>query len=507
MLKRQNIKLNSSGKVSCLLLLLLAFLLINPATIAVSALEGENNDTIPTPLDEMSSQNNEIEPLADFTSSINIAFSPSSGSASLMPFNTVGQSAQINVLATVNVKNSGGYSVYVKGSSQNLVGKRDSSNIVPGVTGTTTYSNLPVNTWGYYAKEGDAIPENATYKAITTSGNGDKITENTNTRISADTKTIALSFATKINDQKPADTYQNTITLSVVSDPVQLTINDITDMQDMTSDVCNNSKVLETKQLRDTRDNKYYWVTKLADNGCWMTQNLALDLSTSTPLTPATSDVASNWTPKFSTATSATNSTILKDNTGQRSWNLGSYYITKPNGTTTCGSKHNSLADCKSFFTALATPTSANGNANAHWLAGNYYQWNAATAGSGGEISKGQAESSICPKGWRLPEGGENITTPGSFGSLLKAYSIKNGDAESMAKIVSAPIYLVRAGNVAQDANSLLFAAALGGDYWSSTPDSEPDKAYTLSISYAVNVTLSSSWERHGGFSVRCVAR
>ena len=70
-----------------------------------------------------------------------------------------------------------------------------------------------------------------------------------------------LSFAAKVNDQKPADTYKNTITMSVVSSPRELTeLAEITDMQQMTSTVCSNAKVGDTKQLRDTRDGKYYWI-------------------------------------------------------------------------------------------------------------------------------------------------------------------------------------------------------------------------------------------------------
>ena len=104
----------------------------------------------------------------------------------------------------------------------------------------------------------------------------------------------------------------------------------------MTTKICEGSAIGDTKQLKDTRDGKYYWVSKLADGKCWMTQNLDLDLSTSIALTPTTSDVSSNWTPEYSTAMSVTSSTLLADNVGQRSWSLGDYYIKTPNGTTSC---------------------------------------------------------------------------------------------------------------------------------------------------------------------------
>ena len=54
-------------------------------------------------------------------------------------------------------------------------------------------------------------------------------------------------------------------------------------MQEMTSEVCASTATGVSAQLKDVRDNKYYWVTKLADGKCWMTQNLDLDLNASYP--------------------------------------------------------------------------------------------------------------------------------------------------------------------------------------------------------------------------------
>lgn len=48
-------------------------------------------------------------------------------------------------------------------------------------------------------------------------------------------------------------------------------------MQEMTADVCAVSQEGDSKQLIDDRDGKKYWVTKLKDGQCWMTQNLDYD--------------------------------------------------------------------------------------------------------------------------------------------------------------------------------------------------------------------------------------
>ena len=98
------------------------------------------------------------------------------------------------MLASVNVSNSGGYAVYLKGSSVNLVGQKDSNNVIAGTTIAKTYDDMDVNTWGYSASEGTTVPEGATYKAVSVSGHGDKLVENINKKITSDTKEYYVKF-------------------------------------------------------------------------------------------------------------------------------------------------------------------------------------------------------------------------------------------------------------------------------------------------------------------------
>ena len=83
-------------------------------------------------------------------------------------------------------------------------------------------------------------------------------------------------------------------------------------MQEMTPEVCEKTEVGTVARLTDARDQKQYWVAKLADGNCWMTQNLDLDLGVkdgdtdTTVLTPADSDVSNNWTPLRSTEPAGT---------------------------------------------------------------------------------------------------------------------------------------------------------------------------------------------------------
>ncbi|MBR3180013.1 hypothetical protein IKF57_00565, partial [Candidatus Saccharibacteria bacterium] len=117
----------------------------------------------------------------------------------------------------------------------------------------------------------------------------------------------------------------------------------ISTMQEMTFDICAATLEGTEKQLRDTRDNKTYWVAKLQDGKCWMTQNLDLDLSTSKALTPYDSDVTSNWTPTRGTidASAVTNNSIsnwsndyitpYSVNPGNWYWNALPFYSSTEN--------------------------------------------------------------------------------------------------------------------------------------------------------------------------------
>ena len=432
-------------------------------------------------------------------SAVEISFSPAAGEASMTPATTAGASARTMVLATVKVQNSGGYSVYLKSNSQNLVGKQTGDVISP-ITGSTSYGDLATNTWGYAVAEGTTVADSASYKAVSTSGNGALIGENTSSSIVSDSKTFALSFAARIGSDKPADTYENQMVISVVSAPGEVALfGGIQTMQAMTSSVCSAAAIGDEVQLRDTRDGKMYWVSKLADEKCWMTQNLDLDLSTSKYLSPSDSDVSSNWTPAYNTATVADSTTIENVATAQRSWSLGNYRITNPNTSSDCGYPKNSAANCSAQFTAYNTPTTVNKDENAHYILGNHYQWNAATAGTGGSITSGTASGSICPKGWRLP----TSNSGGEFEKLVTAL----GGTSNTDNVTKPPFYGVRGGRVRQTTSILFESAGNVGFYWSSTPDSNDANAYYFDF-YATNGILPSySNARNYGSSVRCIAK
>ena len=313
----------------------------------------------------------------------------------------------------------------------------------------------------------------------------------------------------------------------------------ITTMQEMTPEICANAAENETARLIDERDGKLYWVAKLADGNCWMTQNLDLDLQSGTALTPDNSDVSSNWDPGRTTFTSASRraSTSSQYKYIVQSWDLGNAVMKNPldagRNSGNCSTRTN-LYDsaCSSYWANVSGPgwtamdtidtdsnpiDETNHTYDAHYLAGNYYSWQAATAGTGSNTADGNAAtSSICPRGWKLPQlndlsGTSFNNVDGSFNKLLTSYDLTvlpweplGNDPVETAYFV-APLYLVRAGYLYWD-GSTLDAAGRYGSY--STATAYVSVRGLLSLMVLRNEMISSTLAGNSliGRSVRCVA-
>ena len=505
MRKSQSVKVKGVGRIagsaSGLGLLLLAFLLANPLMgLSASALEGSED------------VGDSGEPAAQaevLTSTVSFAFGEPVGVTTLTPVSESGASARYSVKATVGVENSGGYTVYLGSNKSELTGKNSGATI-NGVTSSSSYESLPVNSWGYNATEGETA--GTSFSRMPENVRGVALGGNDASNIKSDSKTFMLSFAAHIGNDKPADTYENEVTLSVVSSPLEITgLTSLTNMQEMTSAVCEASEIGETKQLIDVRDGKSYWVAELKDNNCWMTQNLDLDLGTEWPDASLSDyDVASTEYKPMKTIPDVKGGST--SGTGTYSWDLGSFISMKPELSTGCGNITTGLSSCTSYFLNTGSRTASNDaqfyNNNeasytateydAHYLVGNLYQWNAATAGSG-NIMNAIAPSSICPKNWKLPDG--NSSSDGSF-----AYLLNRSSATKVEMLAVAPFYFVRSGLV-NKANSRMEYAGSDGYYWSSTAGNAT-QVYRMKMGVVgTNADPNFAENRYVALSVRCVAR
>ena len=290
-------------------------------------------------------------------------------------------------VAHVEVNNSDYYEVSMHASSKdmtNTAAGSDSTAKIGSITTAGTSSSFNSNQWGYnLTKNGagvtTAVPATSTteYQPVATTatampGIGKQATTN-----NAASDYYTMNFGAKVDTSIPAGIYSSTVTLSVVASPKQVTGFDRTDtMQGMTASICKEigseldiqsggaakyaatdslGNTYYTKRLKDLRDGKSYWVAKLADGNCWMTQNLALDI----PAEGLTSELTAlapgktSWKPEEATRVVANMTeeekaerfvtkdcsgltgnafTLCKVNNSKYSWDEGNYVVVYPAG-------------------------------------------------------------------------------------------------------------------------------------------------------------------------------
>lgn len=289
-------------------------------------------------------------------------------------------------------------------------------------------------------------------------------------------------------------------------------------MQDMTNQICQAATSIGNggqMQLIDDRTNldgkkRLYWVAKLADGNCWMTQNLDLDLIANHTYTHSDTDLG--WDPN-SFDTNATwiltggPSTIHWDSASGSflGWQNTTYfpYSADPGGkyyyTSNASNDdvtYNSLQECINV-----------GHTDCeHYNSGNYYNWSSAVASNdSSSITSGNALDSICPSGWRLPRASGN-----EFANLLVDYDIiLNGSSTAYIHngfnvIRNSPLYFVRSGRLM---DSSTFTRNVGF-YLSNRARS----SVRLEIFYFDNSQVFSNADldngtRRSGGSIRCLAR
>ena len=141
-----------------------------------------------------------------------------------------------------------------------------------------------------------------------------------------------------------------------------------------------------------------------------------------------------------------------------------------------------------------------------------YYNWYAATAGSGTSsmtTDSGDATNSICPVHWRLPTNYTNKQYPSggadkSWGHLVNAYGISPENHATTTEYQTLEVFpftLPRAGYF----NSGAFDHNGSGYWWSTTAHSTATVAYTLRFSTTL-VNPQHNNNKYYGFNVRCVA-
>ena len=139
---------------------------------------------------------------------------------------------------------------------------------------------------------------------------------------------------------------------------------------------------------------------------------------------------------------------------------------------------------------------------------GTYYNFQAATVGTGGAMDTDKSNSpyTFCPLGWQLPysgTGGDYYDKSKSLNYLFNKYSIID-DETSATKVKSYPLSYVYSGFYNWDTGRL-YSQNYSGIYWSSTVVSSPNAYRLFTWSSVVSPANTSSKAR--GYAFRCVTR
>jgi uncharacterized protein (TIGR02145 family) len=155
---------------------------------------------------------------------------------------------------------------------------------------------------------------------------------------------------------------------------------------------------------------------------------------------------------------------------------------------------------------ALANPTTfiTKNEFNGDW----YYTGTASTDNTRWSSSKTIYDP--CPAGWRVPYGGDDIgvwnKALNSSGMIIgfPIDNVNHGMHFSSAFGASASIWYPFSG-CRNPENANLESIALGGHFWSSTPDNNQTCTNFLLITHTQEVHPSGSYNKAYGHSVRCM--
>ncbi len=450
----------------------------------------------------------------------------------------------------VATNNPTGYNLNMTATTTDLIRTAPLSGQTPVIhtlsSGSFTSDTFETNAWGF-------TMDGTTYQPVTLSRQINQTIKESNSSITS------LAFGVKLNDEIPSGNYKATLTFIATTNPLEASFDTAFDaagktqvsyngnnyykMQDMSGFICSmvatptdaTALTTQSTQLIDTRDNSVYWVSKLLDGNCWMTQNLDLNLDSTVALTSANTDLHSvaSWIPLRSTIDSTSYGEITtcssergegtgcfgKTNTGFASdWtndnntpysdNPGYRYMTF---TDRAAKNDYWYSNGDTFANCSTQDTNCGGQG--HYMIGNYYNFAAATAtnnvqttagGSANVVQDKVMPDSICPKGWRMPI---EQTTNDEFNTLLAAYNITGAGAlefnyQGLNKVRRDPLYFVQSGLVR---SGTLYDAGTTSDVWSSTISSSTH-GYRLRFN-GTDIYPAASDERLLGIPVRCLAR
>ena len=255
-------------------------------------------------------------------------------------------------------------------------------------------------------------------------------------------------------------------------------------MQDLTYSVCSyvatpsssNIDSYPTVTVFDSRDYEKYTIGKLADGNCWLLDNLRLGGDSPIALTPADTNIASNWTLPASGTTCFTESANC-DNSGN---------LTHTGYTVAAvdASYSNEEATYRSDYINIKGKT------------GNYYNYCATTAGiiCNSDQNVDNSKYDVCPSNWKIPSY-DNVSTSYSY-----LYNVSY--SQSIINFTNA----LRTTLVGIQSHGTRYEPGNRGDYWMSSAMSDGPAARYMYVDGNI-INMETINYRFYGNSIRCVSR
>ena len=310
----------------------------------------------------------------------------------------------------------------------------------------------------------------------------------------AEGATLKSTYQVYISQTQPAGTYTGQVKYTMVhpynaAKPGPKSIATATTMQEVDSCPADLPEE-QIYTLTDTRDNQDYKVAKLKDGKCWMVENL--NITGGTALSSEDTDFTDDYDLPSTAGWVVSDGKLVLPMSSIYSFGMDNWAgVYNTNNKTDCGAS-GQTAECYS-----------------------YYTWDAATLGSGRDITTGDIDApySICPKGWRLPTA-RIRSEPRDYYDLALAYGVNlvdeyyNQDSTDFYDNLgpgTIPGFLLAGSR--SSANN--YSAGIIGVYWSSTSYYDlyaPSGARELYI-MADSIYVANGGNRGYGNAVRCIVR
>ena len=266
-------------------------------------------------------------------------------------------------------------------------------------------------------------------------------------------------------------------------------------LQSVTAATCPTSATT----VYDARDGEAYKIQKLADNNCWLLDNLRLGGDTAITLKAGDTNSETRETGRDANANGvAVNAFTLPANGAWTSSTQNSYNVPYIASSGDCNNTYCTNTPTTGKWTKDSTTTTYGAGSG---KVGVYYNYCAASAGTycyNSGAGTGDASYSVCPAGWKMPTGDQ---ANGSYYYLFNTGYSGNKTATNSGSLqynLSTPLSgYFNAGK----ANNQSYY----GYFWSSSRYNGSNMYY-LYVN-ASDVTPQDVNIRHNGYSVRCMIK